>query len=321
MILKDKILITSGYNFEGYHIVDYLGICSGECALGTGFLSSLGAGFADFLGTKSTLYSGKLKEAKDYAMNQLIEQAKSVNGNAIIGLDIDYTTFSADIMGVIASGTVVKIQKVNSPENSKLIPIKATNKNLPFRATSISVKDLSDKPSISIDIYCPIKDNILGIIADVRLNTIFNDSYQINYVDFIGFAEAKKNHLVGDSVSLDIPNAILRSASSADVVVRKYIINDNIIELDVSETNTAFEDISVQDEENDFSIDDFIYNVESFDSAIEISKFIREYLDANPGILDPTIMEEVEKIAYIERLYGNRKETCIDKIRGFLQNK
>ena len=22
MILKDKILITSGYNFEGYHIVD-----------------------------------------------------------------------------------------------------------------------------------------------------------------------------------------------------------------------------------------------------------------------------------------------------------
>lgn len=318
--MKDKILITSGYNFEGYHIVDYLGVYSGECALGTGFLSSLGASFADFLGTKSTLYSGKLKEAKDYAMNQLIEQAKNVNGNAIIGLDIDYTTFSADIMGVIASGTVVKIQEIDSPENSKLIPIKATNRNLPFRATSISVKGFSDKSSISIDIYCPTEDNILGIIADVRLNTIFNDSHQINYVDFIGFSETKKNHLAGDSVSLDIPNAILRSASSADVVVRKYIINNNVIELDVSKTDTAFEEVSIQDEEDDFSIDDFIYNIESFDSAIEISKFVKEYLDTNPGILDPTIMEEVEKIAYIERLYGNRKEVCVDKIRSFLQN-
>ena len=44
------ILLTSGYNFEGYRIKKYLGFCSGECALGTGFLSSLGAGIADILG-------------------------------------------------------------------------------------------------------------------------------------------------------------------------------------------------------------------------------------------------------------------------------
>ena len=55
-----NMLITSGYNFEGYEITDYLGLCSGEAALGTGFLSSLGAGIADFLGTNSTLYEEKL---------------------------------------------------------------------------------------------------------------------------------------------------------------------------------------------------------------------------------------------------------------------
>ena len=42
------MLITSGYNFEGYRITDYLGFCSGEAALGTGFLSSLGAGFSGY---------------------------------------------------------------------------------------------------------------------------------------------------------------------------------------------------------------------------------------------------------------------------------
>ena len=52
----NNIQITSGYNFEGYNIPESLGLCSGEAALGTGFLSSLGAGLADILGTNSTLY-------------------------------------------------------------------------------------------------------------------------------------------------------------------------------------------------------------------------------------------------------------------------
>ena len=51
-----NIQITSGYNFEGYNITEYLGLCSGEAALGTGFLSSLGAGIAYILGTNSTMY-------------------------------------------------------------------------------------------------------------------------------------------------------------------------------------------------------------------------------------------------------------------------
>jgi uncharacterized protein YbjQ (UPF0145 family) len=109
--MENNILITSGYNFEGYSITEYFGFFSGECALGTGFLSTLGAGVADFLGTNSTMYSGKLKEAKEYAISRLVSQVQRTGGNAIIGLDVDYTTFSSDIMGVIVSGTAVKITK------------------------------------------------------------------------------------------------------------------------------------------------------------------------------------------------------------------
>ena len=31
--------LTSGFNFENYEITEYLGFCSGECVLGTGFFS------------------------------------------------------------------------------------------------------------------------------------------------------------------------------------------------------------------------------------------------------------------------------------------
>ena len=105
------MLITTGYNFEGYTIIEYLGVFSGECVLGTGFLSSLGAGFSDMFGTNSGMYAGKLRRAKQSAMNVLERQVREIGANAIIGLDIDYTTFSADIMGVIANGTAVKIVK------------------------------------------------------------------------------------------------------------------------------------------------------------------------------------------------------------------
>ena len=71
-----NIQITSGYNFEGYNITEYLGLCSGEAALGTGFLSSLGAGIADILGTNSTMYEEKLNNARNMALENIIHQAK-----------------------------------------------------------------------------------------------------------------------------------------------------------------------------------------------------------------------------------------------------
>ncbi len=49
------MIITSGFNIEGYLIDNYLGFISGESALGTGFLSSFGAGIADVLGDRKSV--------------------------------------------------------------------------------------------------------------------------------------------------------------------------------------------------------------------------------------------------------------------------
>ncbi len=100
-----KMLMTTGYCFEGYSIEQYLGVFSGECALGTGFLSSLDSDISDFLGTNSQLYSEKLKKAKESALRQLEEETIQAGGNAVVGLSIGYIMFSRDIIGVIANGT------------------------------------------------------------------------------------------------------------------------------------------------------------------------------------------------------------------------
>ena len=39
IIVKKPHMVTTGFQFEGYEIVSYLGIVAGEVVLGTGFLS------------------------------------------------------------------------------------------------------------------------------------------------------------------------------------------------------------------------------------------------------------------------------------------
>ena len=112
---KYKILnshmLTTGYDFCGYTIKKYVRIVSGETVLGTGFLSELGAKVTDFLGVESDNLSKKLEVAKTTALEKLIRKSIGVGGNAIIGVDFDYINFSSNMIGVVANGTSVIIEK------------------------------------------------------------------------------------------------------------------------------------------------------------------------------------------------------------------
>jgi uncharacterized protein YbjQ (UPF0145 family) len=109
--LQNKRSLTTGYNFEGYKIIEYLGLISGESALGTGFLSEYKASLADVFGTMTNAFSDKLKIAKNAAIDTLIESCIEKGGNAVIGVNYDYITFTNNIIGVIANGTAVIIEK------------------------------------------------------------------------------------------------------------------------------------------------------------------------------------------------------------------
>lgn len=101
---------TSGFGFEGSSIVRYLGFRSAEVVMGMGVFRAIGADFSDFFGTESNSLNKKLGEAKEAAFRKLRTEVSEAGGNAIIGVDLDYTMFGASIVGVIASGTAVVIE-------------------------------------------------------------------------------------------------------------------------------------------------------------------------------------------------------------------
>jgi uncharacterized protein YbjQ (UPF0145 family) len=110
--LLDPVIVTTTNNIDGYKVKRYIDIESIEIVLGTGVLSEFTAGIGDVFGLRSAAFEGKLSNAKKNAMQLLKYSALKKGGNAVIGIDIDYTEFSGNRIGLIINGTIVEIEPI-----------------------------------------------------------------------------------------------------------------------------------------------------------------------------------------------------------------
>ena len=69
------------------------------------------AGIRDIVGGRAGSYEKVLRQAKDEAMQEMMERAHALGANAIVGIDLDYETIGANgsMLMVAASGTAVVI--------------------------------------------------------------------------------------------------------------------------------------------------------------------------------------------------------------------
>lgn len=106
------MLLTTTGNVGDKQIVDHLGIVTGEAILGANIFKDFFAGIRDIVGGRSAGYEKSLREAKDTAMREMVQQAQSLGANAVIGIDIDYETITTSNGGsmlmVAVSGTAVR---------------------------------------------------------------------------------------------------------------------------------------------------------------------------------------------------------------------
>lgn len=106
-----SFLATTGYNFEGYRIVAYKDVISGEIVLNTGVFSELGGQISDISGKTNHIVAQKLNEAKEQALEHLKQQAALVGGNAVIGVNYEMLNLLENMIVVSANGTAVEIEK------------------------------------------------------------------------------------------------------------------------------------------------------------------------------------------------------------------
>jgi uncharacterized protein YbjQ (UPF0145 family) len=111
--LQESILLTTGYDFQGYKIVDYINIISSEYVIGTGILSEFTSSVTDTFGMKSSSFSNKISEAKQNVLDDMKKKTIIQNGNAIIGINFQIATFSNNMIAIMGTGTCVKIKADN----------------------------------------------------------------------------------------------------------------------------------------------------------------------------------------------------------------
>ncbi len=105
------MLLSTTPNIEGYPIREYKGVVTGETIIGANFVKDFMAGIRDIVGGRSASYEKVLRQAKDTAMQEMMQRAQEMGANAIVGIDIDYETIGQgnSMLMVATSGTAVVI--------------------------------------------------------------------------------------------------------------------------------------------------------------------------------------------------------------------
>lgn len=118
-----SMLITSGFNFDGYTITKYSGYISGDDAV------QVDRGTAGFFGGATDVGASLMQSLtiiRRNALMELKEAAYALGCNAVIGVDFDYLTLDPQtatsgggtmylpyVFGVTANGNAVIIEKNN----------------------------------------------------------------------------------------------------------------------------------------------------------------------------------------------------------------
>ncbi len=103
------MITTTTHSIEGKPVLQYLGVVSAESIIGANIFKDLFAGIRDIVGGRSETYEKVIDEARTNAMDEMVNKAKALGGNAVIGIDLDFETVgtSGSMLMVLATGTAV----------------------------------------------------------------------------------------------------------------------------------------------------------------------------------------------------------------------
>jgi len=110
------MIVTTTATINGKPIQEYLGVSAGEAIMANA-LKDFSSGIRNLVGGRSGAYEQVIDKAREIALNDLVERAKALGANAIVGVDVDYETIdrgqnsSSSMLMVSASGTAVRVAR------------------------------------------------------------------------------------------------------------------------------------------------------------------------------------------------------------------
>lgn len=110
------MIISTTSSLDGKTIKEYRGIVFGEVISGIHFIKDFTASITNFVGGKAEEYEQELVDARADAINEMVQRAKKIGANALVGVKIDVETVGSSenaamsMLMVHASGTAVVVE-------------------------------------------------------------------------------------------------------------------------------------------------------------------------------------------------------------------
>lgn len=108
--MNDKF-VTTTFGFEGYRIVENLGVVRGITVRSRSIVGNIVAGFEALFGGKIAMYTELCERARQEAYDIMMVHATELGANAIVGMRYDATEVANTITEVLCYGTAVRIEK------------------------------------------------------------------------------------------------------------------------------------------------------------------------------------------------------------------
>lgn len=105
------MIVTTTPTIEGRKIIAYQGMVFGEVIAGVNFIKDIFSSITDIIGGRSGTYEGELVEAREKALEEMMQRAAKMGADAVVGVDVDYEVLGEKngMLMVSVSGTAVKL--------------------------------------------------------------------------------------------------------------------------------------------------------------------------------------------------------------------
>ena len=106
------LMVSTTFHLEGYRIVEYKGVVRGIIVRSPTIAQGILGGLKSIVGGNIGAYTEMCDQARQHAYDILIEHAKAVGANAVVGLHYDASELggAAAATEVLCYGTAVLVQ-------------------------------------------------------------------------------------------------------------------------------------------------------------------------------------------------------------------
>lgn len=110
-------MVTTAFELPHYKIAQNLGVVRGIVVRSRNVFATIGASLQTLVGGNITVWTSLCEQTRVDAFEIMIQHASEIGANAVIGARYDTTELAAGVTEVLAYGTAVIVEPVNTGES------------------------------------------------------------------------------------------------------------------------------------------------------------------------------------------------------------